>query len=285
MVSTFGSTTITAGSSTIFTIGLDTSSVGSKSGNLTFNSNDSDEPTVSIALSGEVTQPSPPVNECEASSVALKVSEVDGWSYYAPSGTTNYIFAIEHAPTGTGANTSVFEAEITNAKKCTGNNVYEKNDASSAEGTFVKGSYWNIELTSGSLNGWVNLRWFNTAAFETNLEQRAAEFSAAEGVVNTSSKIHFTTKTPLTLPTDIRADGKGLIKEFSTFLNPTSSTFSGSSYYQYNQVSTIDNSGGSILVKASNATAVETVEAGTIRFNTTINKIQGFNGTEWVDFH
>lgn len=229
---------------------------------------------------------------CVESTTAVNVLDQGGWSYYAATGTTDYVFAIEHTPSGSGSNTQTFSAEITLQENCNPNNFHEEVNPSTGEGIFAKGLFWNITITSGTLNGWVNLRWFHKSELEDYFELKATTYATTVGSQNVSSKIHFTASSGINLPTDLSSDGTGLDTAFAPLLNPTQGSFSGSSYWQYDQVSLSNGMGGSMLVKATNlnesntnSNANATILTGAIRFNSTTGKLQGFDGTQWVDFH
>jgi len=85
-----------------------------------------------------------------------------GWTYYYnPSDSTEILFGIEHNPAG--GNTNDFTASVSltvSSDPDAEAGVYSAEDAGNEEATFVMGRYWNVSITSGTLNGNVNVRFF-----------------------------------------------------------------------------------------------------------------------------
>ncbi|MEM9023933.1 MAG: T9SS type A sorting domain-containing protein, partial [Bacteroidota bacterium] len=88
------------------------------------------------------------------------------WTFYFNAANPNdLLFAVEKFPSGAGANTNDFtgEASITvSSSPQTGGGTFfaESLGGATQQATFVMGRYWNFNLTSGSLNGTVNVRFF-----------------------------------------------------------------------------------------------------------------------------
>jgi hypothetical protein len=81
--------------------------------------------------------------------------------YYNPSDPTELLFAIEHKPLGGNTNDFTVEIDITTSSNPTQQSgVYSEEDIPNEEATFVMGRYFNFNITSGSLNGSVNIRFF-----------------------------------------------------------------------------------------------------------------------------
>ncbi|MEQ9187248.1 MAG: T9SS type A sorting domain-containing protein [Cryomorphaceae bacterium] len=84
------------------------------------------------------------------------------WTYYYdPGDPTQLLFAIEHTPAG--GNTNDFTAEVSltvSSDPQTEGGVYSAEDIPNEDATFVMGRYYNISITSGSLNGNVNIRFY-----------------------------------------------------------------------------------------------------------------------------
>ena len=87
-----------------------------------------------------------------------------GWTYYYnPADSTELLFAIEHFPSGGGANTNDFTASVSltvSSDPDTEPGVFSATDVGNEQATFVMGRYWNVNITSGSLNGTVNIRFY-----------------------------------------------------------------------------------------------------------------------------
>lgn len=107
--------------------------------------------------------------------VATDACTKNGWTYYYnPANPTQLLFAIEHKPDS--GNTNNFTAEAVMAvsnQPDSAKGVYVNANESTGEATFVMGRNWNINLTSGSLNGFVNVR-FYVDPTEMNIVQDTA---------------------------------------------------------------------------------------------------------------
>lgn len=112
--------------------------------------------------------------------------EDKGWTYYYNSAApNNYLFAIEHKPVGAGANTNNFTASVdimVNANSTTTSGVNYNASGSSCFGAM--GRSWNVNVVSGSLNGYVNIRFFFQAAEYTalNTQMASCSFTPADNV-------------------------------------------------------------------------------------------------------
>jgi uncharacterized protein (DUF1501 family) len=230
--------------------------------------------------------------ECEETIKAVKIMDDNGWSYYAASGTIDYLFAIEHLPIENGANTNDFEAEVIINKVCNPfpYNYYAKKDYTRGEGVFVIGEFWNLKIKSGNTNGWVNVRWFTEAILEDNLNTLATEFQENYEASNKSPIFHFLTNELLEFPNHFREDAQGLSLEFTPLLQVEKGTYLTNEYTQYDHV-LITNTiiGGSKMIKLTSLTENELRDseeyAGMIRYNSLTNKIEGFDGVSWKVFH
>jgi uncharacterized protein (DUF1501 family) len=208
----------------------------------------------------------------------------NGWTYYGVSGTTNYLFALEHTPTGSGANTLPFTAQITinDITNCA-TSIFSKtlND----EGTFAIGTTWNITILTGNTDGWINLRFFNNGSNETTLTNEANAYAGSNGINNISPIMYIKTNQPLSMPSALRADGKGLDISISPLVVSQTGNYISKNYVQFNAVSSINNSGGTAIVRTSTLTQNNfqtPVSVGSLRFNSTTNKFEGWDGTNWV---
>ena len=86
-------------------------------------------------------------------------------NYFVPSNPNQLLFGIEHYPSG--GNTNAFDASISinTTESPTGttnyaDSVYFKEDLTEEEAIYVMGRYWNVDITNGTLNGAVNIRFF-----------------------------------------------------------------------------------------------------------------------------
>ncbi len=94
--------------------------------------------------------------------VATDFCRQDPWTYYYdPADPTELLFAIEHKPAG--GNTNEFSASVSltvSSDPDAESGVYSATDVGNEQATFVMGRYWNVTITSGSLNGNVNIRFY-----------------------------------------------------------------------------------------------------------------------------
>jgi len=97
--------------------------------------------------------------------------------YYNPLMPSQLLFAIEHKPVG--GNTADFEAEVsitTTSDPSSMNGVLSATDSANSTATFVMGRYYNFNITSGSLDGPVNIRFFYNPAEIDSLEAAALDW-------------------------------------------------------------------------------------------------------------
>ena len=99
------------------------------------------------------------------------------WTFYFnPGNPDDLIFAIEKQPSGVGANTNDFTATAivtVSAAPTTAGGVYSSENVGAGEATFVMGRYWNVNITSGSLNGTVNVRFYYSPTELSTMESTA----------------------------------------------------------------------------------------------------------------
>ncbi len=113
--------------------------------------------------------------------VAVSNCKMSGWTYfYDPSDATKLLFAVNQFPPGGGANSNDFTIEaqlISSDNPASEAGVYSATDIANQTASFVLGRYYNITLTSGNLNGYVDVRfYFNPAELDT-LEQVAQRWN------------------------------------------------------------------------------------------------------------
>jgi uncharacterized protein (DUF1501 family) len=223
--------------------------------------------------------------------VCSLIFEANGWSYYGLTGTTdnNYYFAIEHKPTGTGANTNTFVAQIT-IRKClcspSGTTSFAKKDGK--DGSFVMGVYWNIKLTSGTQNGFVNIRFFHSSNLISQTLQEATTFKTSAAAAYISPELWFKTLSPLNLPNDLRA--QGLFIPIYPLGSIATGSINGVIYKQWGNQANIDGNSGGMMIRVTNETEGNFVKKpatppylnGTMRFNQMNSHFEGFDGFEWI---
>jgi len=229
--------------------------------------------------------------QCTDISEATIITKEGNWTYYGLQRSGIPIFAIEHTPTG--GNTLPFTAKITINQKCIGTKeIYAVKNTIIKEATLIGNTFWNIVLTDGSTNGFVNIRFFPDSDANAELDSESNTFFTTSGAAYQSSALFFKTNNKLQLPNDIRADGKGLNYSFTPLIQSASGTFNSKNYIQFNQVTNINNSGGGLLKRVTNLNenAYLTQEGlqkikGSLRYNNNLHRFEGHNGTEWVPLH
>jgi len=222
-------------------------------------------------------------SSCQSAYTAVALKNDSNWTYYGSAGTTDYLFAIEHNPSG--GNTAPFTATINLTKLCDAiNNVYNVSNTTTKEGVFIAGNYWNIN-TVGTLNGFVNMRFFPDATLNTSLDTKSNTFYNTATSSQQSSSVYFKTNNALNLPNDIRTDAKGLNYGFYPLTVNAIGTYASKDYVQFNQVTNINNSGGGLLKKVTKLNENTFSEKGILRYNPTADKFEGFNGIEWTPLH
>jgi hypothetical protein len=222
-------------------------------------------------------------SSCQSAYTAVALKNDSNWTYYGSAGTTDYLFAIEHNPSG--GNTAPFTATINLTKLCDAiNNVYNVSNTTTKEGVFIAGYYWNIS-TVGTLNGFVNMRFFPDATLNSALDTESNTFYNTATSSQQSSSVYFKTNNALNLPNDIRTDAKGLNYGFYPLSVNAIGTYASKDYVQFNQVTNINNSGGGLLKKVTKLNENTFSEKGILRYNPTADKFEGFNGIEWTPLH
>ena len=152
------------------------------------------------------------------------------------------------------------------------------------EGVFIAGYYWNIS-TVGTLNGFVNMRFFPDTVLNAALDTKSNTFYNLATSSQQSSSVYFKSNNALNLPNDIRTDAKGLNYGFSPLSVNAIGTYASKDYVQFNQVTNINNSGGGLLKKVTKLNENTFSEKGILRYNATTDKFEGFNGIEWTPLH
>lgn len=214
--------------------------------------------------------------------VAIKT--VNNWTYYGRTVTSKeYVFAIEHTPTG--GNTLSFEPEITITDLLddgTGKDYYKKVVANKAN--FIFGKTWNMLFNSGSVDGFVNMRFFINPSRLIKTQQHAIDFHTALNDNNAEKSNSLWVKTvDSSLNPATNFNEVGVTKGIESVGPAIQGFFENQNYYQTNNVTNFDNRGGAIChiitdeLSGFNADA----EPGTIIF-VEGGKLYGYNGTKWV---
>ncbi len=221
---------------------------------------------------------------------ATKVTQVGNWSYYARGGvsTNPILFGIEHIPGGAGSNSNVFSVSISFSKIICNSLfaplIHSVSDRSEKEGIFVGANYWNITGITGVPNGTVNLRFFNEAIYESDLQTAATNFKTASGSLYDSPLLYCkTANSSLVLPNDIRSDAMGFNKAIAPLKVVSSGVYNNRSYVQFNSVSNILGTGGCFYKQVTKTT--QQSSKAKLRFNNVTRKFEGFDGANWVPLH
>lgn len=224
----------------------------------------------------------PACNACEVTTTAQALETVNGWTYYGVSGGRNFNFAIEHLPSGSGANTNIFQSrvELKSISNCSPG-IYTKTYGKDGIGAI--GSYWNIVPVSGNPNGWVNIRFFDNSTNNTAVLNWANNFATGDASNKVSPLIYLKTNQALTLSDNFNSQAMGLNIAFVPTVITQTGKYDNQNYVQFNNISNINNSGGTAIVKVVSLTQNDKV--GAIRFNAVTKKIEGFTGTAWEPLH
>ncbi len=226
------------------------------------------------------------------------VHEDLGWSYYAsPNNSTNYLFAIEKQPTGTGANTNPIniDIEITEMICSSNSNKYFKKSAST-EATFAAAYYFNTKVTSVvKPNGFINIRWFLDEQFITELNNAALEFQTTNGSSQLSPIMYLKKiNSKLTLPDNLRTDGLGIHYACEIMNFSGTGQYNNKSFQQFNNITKIDGTGGGVFKRVSSLSTNDSAyniplnipsQKGSIRFNNNTKTFEGHNGSKWEPMH
>lgn len=143
-----------------------------------------------------------------------------------------------------------------------------------------------LKQVAETTNGFVNIRYFYNETNLTNMETAATTFKSDNSSQYKSPQIHFTTEHIGAYPEDLKTDGQGLTKKFTPQLSVTFNNFNSQPYAEYSNIDLTSVKGGAVLQQITNrAYEEENVEKGTLRFNRSTKKFEGWNGVEWVIFN
>lgn len=197
------------------------------------------------------------------------------WTYYyASNDLTKPLFGIEKNPIGSGANTNALNINVDISD---GNAVYAKNN--SLNGTFALQRTWNLNTTNLP-NGWINIKIFYSTTYRNALHYVTDQFSTTTPTGQKSGLLHIQSSSHFNPIENLVANGINIpIKSAS--INPNSGIYNGEEYRLLNNVVLESYATGfGVLQRVANV-----LPAGLIRFNTTLQKFQGYNGVTWESFH
>jgi hypothetical protein len=105
----------------------------------------------------------------------------NGWTYYYdPLNPSVLLFAVDQFPAGGNTNPFTLEIDITvSVDPATGDGVYFEEDLAEEQATFIMGRYFNFNITSGSLNGPINVRFYYEQVDEDTLVATAQAWNQA----------------------------------------------------------------------------------------------------------
>lgn len=204
------------------------------------------------------------------------ISEViDGnWTYYYNESDLLIPFlGIEKLPVGIGANTNILNLIVSLVDYV--NPLARKNKQ---EATFNLSKWWNIE-SSFTPNGWINIRLFYNPTIESDLLSDAITYSNSISSPYTSPILFIKSNEKLNPFNQLRNSGFN-VSVFKCGNNISNGVYSGNDYKQISEVQLAEKSGITAIVKLAIS-----YKEGTIRFNSTNNKFQGFNGLQWLNFN
>jgi hypothetical protein len=206
--------------------------------------------------------------------------EDGSWSYYYKnSDLINPIFAIEHLPIGSGANTNTFVLDALEVSDLA--NELSNTELKTKQGTFNMSKYWNLKINILT-NGWVNMRFFYPNSLETELINSVNNFVSLSNSDYTSDLMYIKTNEIFDPVNQISSLGYSVaIKKAGDTFNY--GNYSGNSYLQMNKVNLESYYSGGTVIKRVESDLI--IPTGTIRFNNKNKKFQGWNGTTWLDFN
>ena len=208
---------------------------------------------------------------------SLITIDENNWTYfYYESDLINPIFGIEKNPIGIGANSSALNNQITIS-----DHISSISKTNGKEASFVLGKWWN--MTSLPIpNGWVNIRFFYQSILESSLLNTAINYKNSNGSSYISPVMFIQTDQYLNPFNQLNYNGFIIpIKKCGT--STTTGSYNGNSYAQFNQVQLNSTTGGTAIVKVTNF--INLLAPGTIRFDASSGKFQGWNGSNWLNFN
>jgi len=212
----------------------------------------------------------------------VEIKTENGWTFYGRSESSSvYVFAIEHTPED--GNTETFVPVISISDMLddgTGLDYYELTSGSKAN--YVFGKIWNIILSSGSVDGFVNMRFFMNSSRVNYLNQYATDFQDANEGSELSTALWVKT-VDAHLDPDNDLTEVGFTKGIESIGPATQGVYEYQNYYQFDEVTNFDGRGGTLCHIVTNEIAglPPDAEAGTIIFMKS-GVLMGYNGTEWV---
>jgi len=182
------------------------------------------------------------------------------WTYYyAPADPTELLFAIEHKPTGGNTNDFTASVDITVSSNPTSEaGVFSSENAGAGQAAFVMGRYYNITVTSGSLNGNVNVRFYYDTDESDTLAAVADRWNQdnAGGTANVSGLRWFTMTSGTFDPGTADLQTTGI--QGSSEQSPTATSTENS--VDFVQFSLSDLTGGSLAYTVGNNSVILPVE-------------------------
>ena len=198
------------------------------------------------------------------------------WTYYySKNNLSQPLFGIEKTPTGIGANTSSLNATVTIS-----DHTEVMSEKSGDYGNFVLSKYWNIANNTNP-NGWVNIRFFYELELHAELENEVSAFSNNNlQIISPTLYIQMDDLFNPIIQTNAYGFNKPIKK---SGVSSVLGTYNGHNYLELNEVLLTQETGGGIMKNVTTENLFP--EPGTIRYNNQLNKIQGWDGTQWVNFN
>ncbi|MCF6350991.1 MAG: DUF1501 domain-containing protein [Flavobacteriaceae bacterium] len=216
------------------------------------------------------------------SATLVPIKTENGWTYYGRTVTSvTYLFAIEHKPEE--GNTQDFEPLIVITDLLSdnqGRDHYKKTSTSSSNANFVLGKTWNIVIGSGSVDDFVNMRFFISPSRLDRLDRLATDFKNENSGTKSNALWIRTVDSLLDPLTDFNE--LGATKGIESIGLVAQGAFETQNYYQFENVTDFDNTGGAICQVVTNKLlGFEGNEnPGTIIL-TESGKLYGYTGSEW----
>jgi uncharacterized protein (DUF1501 family) len=219
----------------------------------------------------------------------IAIETVAGWTYYGDPNDANTIyFGVEHTPTG--GNTLAILPSITVYNLI--NDGLDKDYFSAteeSEGNFILGDFWNVDLGTDLLDGFVNIRFFVDPARVTALENVATAFKTAEASNYISTPLWVQTEDPTFFDPQSQVRANGFSTGISSLGGNTAGTYNSRNYVQFNSIETLGNKGGGMAMPVTSAnTSFEyptNPKPGTLVYNHNTGSFEGWNGNNWVQLN
>lgn len=223
--------------------------------------------------------------------VTEAIVTAEGWTYYAPAGYTGteYLFAVEHMPSGEGANTENFTLQVKIKKTVCGvNNRNYLMGQQNKEATFVPGQLIELNVVgTPAPNGFVNMRLYQDNTPFENAATDANQFKIANDIAFKSGLIWVKSSMGFNPETDIRENGLGFNMQVLPLPETITGVDIGRDFFQWNGLNSFDGDYLLPLIRVTDkdgfADYPSNPEPGFMWFNSSTGKLMGYDGVQWKE--